>query len=179
MNIFFQHKNPILAARAVTRKDHINKMAVEAGQMMSFAVHLMYDGKDHVWYVNKFVKSYANHPTSIWVRESWQNYLWTYRYAYELCLMHQHISGKMPETHKTLDNCLFFAKTFRHKFPQSELTVFTTNFGEHKYLVPDVRTFESVIEAHRLYYKIKQTEKPNVVVHYDWENIIGQQSASN
>jgi len=70
MNIFYLDKNPSIAAKYHCDK-HVVKMILESVQMLKLA-----HGQG---------KGYRNHPCSIWVRESIQNYRWLASLALSLC----------------------------------------------------------------------------------------------
>ena len=85
MNIFVLDYDPKLAAKAHCDK-HVNKMIVEHLQMMSVA--LSHHGlnparkKDGNFYS---VRAFKNHPCTKWVRESMDNFEWTYSLTHHLC----------------------------------------------------------------------------------------------
>lgn len=97
MNIFFLDKSPMLAAKYLADV-HVVSQTKETGQLLSTA-HRMYDGiredrrvyytngtsrRNHVWeFHSDPVKndllpkvSHRNHPITLWVRSSRQNYNW-------------------------------------------------------------------------------------------------------
>ncbi len=85
MNIFVLDYNPNVAAMAHCDK-HVNKMIIEHLQMMSVALaHHGIDParkKDGEFYS---VRAYKNHPCTVWVRESFDNFQWTYSLTWALC----------------------------------------------------------------------------------------------
>lgn len=80
MNIFVTDENPAKAAMNLCDK-HISKMIVESAQMLSTA-HWVLDG-GHSGAIYK--ATHANHPCSVWVRESSGNYGWLWRHAMAMC----------------------------------------------------------------------------------------------
>ena len=101
MNIFILDNNPVKAAQMQCDK-HVPKMVVESGQMLS-TVHRMLDGKMErrlsksgkvrvqYWKLaddreNILYKAcHFNHPSTIWTRESIENYMWHYNHFAALC----------------------------------------------------------------------------------------------
>lgn len=85
MNIFVLDLDPKTAAKAHCDK-HVNKMIVEHLQMMSVALaHYNLDParkKDGEFYS---VRAYKNHPCTKWVRESFDNFEWTFSLTWYLC----------------------------------------------------------------------------------------------
>ena len=85
MNIFVLSLDPQTAAKAHCDK-HVNKMIIEHLQMMSVALaHYDLDParkKDGKFYS---VRAYKNHPCTKWVRESFDNFEWTFSLTWHLC----------------------------------------------------------------------------------------------
>ena len=77
MNIFYLDKCPEKAARLQYNK-HVVKMILESAQMLCTAHH--HYGNDTVPYK----KAHYNHPSTIWARQSGENYTWLYRHMMEL-----------------------------------------------------------------------------------------------
>lgn len=112
MNIFMIHKDPVVAARAMTDK-HVVKMIVESAQLMSTA-HRYLDGEmyvtlsksgsrlkrwnhptlDDVLYKSCFI----NHPSGVWIREAEENYMWLYNHFAALCDEYTARYGKIHST---------------------------------------------------------------------------------
>ena len=76
MNIFVLHTNPKIAAQMACDK-HVVKMVSESVQMLSTTMHSV--GLEGPW-----KKTHANHPCTIWARESLQNYQWLWDHANSL-----------------------------------------------------------------------------------------------
>jgi hypothetical protein len=73
MNIFHLDVSPDLAARWLCDK-HIPKMILETGQMLSTAHRILGSPVEDKVYK----KAYINHPMTVWVRETGNNYQWAY-----------------------------------------------------------------------------------------------------
>ena len=79
MNIFVLDKNPRDAARMHCDK-HVPKMILETAQMLSTAHHVYDTPQAPLVYK----KAHLNHPCTIWVRESVDNYSWAFELFREL-----------------------------------------------------------------------------------------------
>jgi hypothetical protein len=74
MNLFILSLIPTEAAEAYMDK-HVNKILLEAVQMLCTAMHVLVPDtpiKD-----NLYKQAHLNHPVSIWVRTSRDNFIWT------------------------------------------------------------------------------------------------------
>lgn len=77
MNIFVIDQNQYLCATYHT-DTHVVKMPVETAQMLSFAYYHPELWKGEIPDIlMKFSKSHDNHPCSLWIRESLENFIWT------------------------------------------------------------------------------------------------------
>jgi hypothetical protein len=156
MNIFIVHENPTIAAHQLCDK-HVVKMIVEGCQMLS-TIHRI--GASHVIYapVELFKESFANHPCTIWARESVENYNWLAEHTYELS---NEYSRRYNKTHKCHDMTVWFENHVPYYIPKSKLTPFAQAMPD-KYKCPDA------VQAYRNYYigekarfaKWKYTEQP-------------------
>lgn len=129
---------------------HISKMIVEAVQMLSTAKQLLDPFPPDSEIGRKVYKiAHKNHPVTIWIRTSLENYLWTldmvdamhdewqYRYG--------HPNTKLHSSYKIAQILREYAPTF-DKFPQKGLTPFAQ-------AMPDEYKSESAIDAYRKYYQ--------------------------
>ncbi|MCX6342341.1 MAG: hypothetical protein NTU72_08155 [Fimbriimonadales bacterium] len=96
MNIFFLHKDPRIAAQYHCDK-HVVKMILESAQLL-YCAHWMTDPSNIPHDAYKL--THKNHPCSLWVRESYENYMWLAALAWWLCKEYQHRYGSQ-KTHKT------------------------------------------------------------------------------
>ena len=72
MNIFYLDHDPVMCAQMHCDK-HVVKMIVEYAQLMSTA-HRVLDGNDSV-----YQSTHINHPSTIWVRQTSENYEWLFQ----------------------------------------------------------------------------------------------------
>lgn len=75
MNIFILHENPEIAASYLCDK-HVLKMIIESFQMLS-TTRRYYGDDTSVLYK----PTHINHPCTMWVKESKQNYNWLVRHV--------------------------------------------------------------------------------------------------
>ena len=73
MNIFYLHRDPVIAAKVQYNK-HVVKMILESAQMLCTAHHEIMGEDADVPYK----RAHVNHPSTIWCRSSAQNYAWLY-----------------------------------------------------------------------------------------------------
>ena len=157
MNIFVLDKSPKISARYHCDK-HTVKMIVESAQMLSTA-HRMLDGVEEVrltktgrkgrYYKlsdsreNVMYKAvHYNHPSTVWTRQSKENYEWHYRLFRELCKEYTHRYGKVHMTETKLLDAL-------SKVPDNIPDIGLTKFPQ---AMPDYCKMSDSIEAYRKYY---------------------------
>ena len=83
MNIFYVDTDPVVAASNLLDK-HICKMPLESAQMLCTA-HRVLDNSEFVAGQPLYKIAHKNHPSSIWVRQTTENYSWLYRHFIGLC----------------------------------------------------------------------------------------------
>jgi hypothetical protein len=102
VNVFYLDTDPARAAR-YHADQHVNKMLVEAGQILCTALRV--NGFDDVPY-RSFGK---HHPVVQWVAESSQHWYWTFEFAE--ALYHEHVDRGGNRDHKTWSKL----KPLRHR----------------------------------------------------------------
>jgi hypothetical protein len=133
MNIFYIHKDPVVAAQMLA-DDHIRKMQIESAQMLCTA-HWETGGEA------PYKKAHFNHPSTKWVRESIQHYRWLVKHGLEVCYEFTKRYGKH---HKTQDVLEWLDK--------NEPDVPNLGFQEPPLCMPDQYKLPNVIEAYRKFY---------------------------
>jgi len=133
MNIFYFNTDPILAANDHC-KEHTNKIRLEVGQVMSTAFYYLCPDKVEIrkefdpieekvvtkYYVDDlkiYKKAHYNHPTCRWVRQSKENYEWSF--AYLKALQEKQLAdgyngdkcAEMISTFETISSNLNFSST--------------------------------------------------------------------
>jgi hypothetical protein len=72
MNIFYLDQDSKLCAQYHTDR-HVVKMILESAQLLCTAVNVLAGSQ-----VTPYKTTHVNHPCSVWVRESWANFIYTY-----------------------------------------------------------------------------------------------------
>jgi hypothetical protein len=114
MNIFVLDTDPRRCAEMHCDK-HVVKMIVETAQLLCGAHHMISDRDDIPYRL-----SHKNHPCSIWVRESRNNYRWLCELGLELCAEYTRRYGKIHKTEEVLKWC---ARNFP-ELPEIDMTDF-------------------------------------------------------
>jgi len=173
MNIFFLNRRPYEAANML-HKNHVNKMLVEAAQMLCTA-HRMLDGEEGtVDFGNRKAIKYIipdrgeysgmlaaekcelywdthhNHPCSIWVRESSANYKWLYRHMMALGSRYWESHGFYKE-HKTIKDLRKIIQNPPAKIKHES----KFRYLEIPQCMPDSFKRQDPYEAYKVYYNYK------------------------
>lgn len=149
MNLFILSICPIECASLMMDK-HIVKIILEAVQMLCTAKRLL--NPEDPLCDTLYKISHKNHPVSVWVRSSLENYIWTldlvdamhkewqYRYNHE-------------KTHKSYEVAMKLREHPPSSFEYRGLTPFAK-------AMPDVyKTIEDPVEAYKQYYLSEEKRK--------------------
>jgi hypothetical protein len=133
MNIFILDFDPKKCAQYHNNK-HVVKMILETAQLLC-GVHWM-TGRDAPYKL-----SHKNHPCSIWVRSSLENYLWLCELGLELC---EEYTLRYKKTHKckqVIEWCLI-----------NKPNIPDIPFNNPPLAMPNEYKTTSVVESYRNYY---------------------------
>ena len=157
MNIFFLHRDPRIAARYHCDK-HVIKMIIESAQML-YCAHWMMNPEKVPEGAYKF--THKNHPCTIWVRESRENYMWLASLGWWLCKEYQHRYGA-HKTHKTEAHIEWLLSNP----PDLPRTGMTPN----PMAMPDEYKKPDPIDAYRLFYRESKLGDRGIVAYTgrDW-----------
>ena len=164
MNIFYLDEDYKVAAKQHLDK-HVVKMIIEYAQLMSTA-HRVLDGTQ--WYDKTaagrriarwehpnpeldqilYKASHINHPSGIWVRESFRNYIWLHALWEKLCAEYTYRYGKIHMTQQKLQHIL---KTPPTNIPSGGMT-------KMPQAMPDEFKQKDSIEAYRQYYRVAKAK---------------------
>lgn len=130
------------------------KLLLEACQMMEAAYP---EG------VAPYKRTHPNHPMSVWVRASQDNFLTTLNYCYALCAENVHRYGKK---HKSQDIADWYSDNLPDHLPNIGPTDPPRCFNEFKGIIPET---DCVVTDYRNYYnaskrhlfKWKNRDKPD------------------
>ncbi len=143
MNLFILSLNFNECAMFMIDK-HIAKMILEAVQMLCTAKRVLEPDADHT---GLYKLAHKNHPVTIWIRTSLENYMWTldmvdamhkewqYRYDHE-------------KEHKSYTLAKILRENPPSNFPESGLTPFAL-------AMPDEHKTDDPVESYRSYYRTK------------------------
>ncbi len=139
MNIFVLSKDPAQAARMMCDK-HVVKMVLESTQMLCTAHHHHLKGRAS----KKLYKpAYANHPCTVWARQTSANYNWLLQHAAALCSEYLVRYGKVHASSKLIGGVLQ-----NNPCPIGKLTPFAQAMPKHL-------KGKDPVMAYRQYYKYK------------------------
>ena len=182
MNIFALSKDPVESAQQMLDK-HVVKMPTETCQMLHTNILYMayrqtHDKepqlKDlkafHVVCGSKLMKpAMLNHPSTIWARQSRQNFVWLYEHGLALCAEYIRRYPKYDKNNsviihgscdRILDVNIHEDLIYRHGFPHSGLTPVTIamfdkyRLDEKEYYNrnPNATDWDFVIASYKHYY---------------------------
>ena len=90
MNIFFTDPSPAQCAKNLDTK-RVNKMILESCQMLATAIN-EHGGEA------PYKSTHKNHPSNIWVRESYDNWLWLWKHMVALTWEYKKRRGKIHKS---------------------------------------------------------------------------------
>jgi len=136
---------------------HIVKIILEAVQMLCTAKHVLEpDDVDRTDATVKLYKmAHKNHPVSIWVRSSLENYMWTISLVEA---MHEEwrfrYNHPAKKEHKSFAVAMYLKQNApsADKFPQTGLTRFAL-------AMPNEYKTDDPIESYRKYYQSKEKQR--------------------
>jgi len=137
VNVFFLDRDPKLAAQYHC-DSHVVKMITETYQMMEIAVVLLNNKKAKL--------AYQNHPCSIWIRESRDNFAWAYDLAFWLNFEWRYRYGHPKYKHHQSFLKINERILARDLLPDKGLT-------EPALAMPDEYKSKDPVESYRAYYK--------------------------
>ena len=141
MNIFVLNNDPAIAARDMCDK-HVVKMIVEGCQMLSTNHRLSGSPTVYTVPMNLYKQAFANHPCTVWARQTKENYMWLADHTLELC--HEY-TRRYNRVHSCEDMSVWFSKYYPLRTPDGDLTSFAQ-------AMPDQYRNEDAVVAYRKYY---------------------------
>ena len=167
MNIFALSKSPIQSAIEMLDK-HVVKMPTETCQMLHtnilYMEYIEKHGKEPTlnelkvfhWHNDSPLMKPAmlNHPSTIWARQSLDNYDWLFAHGLSLCDEYSHRYDKSHGSLRRIHDCnKYYDIVLRHNYPVKGLTPVTIAMAD-KYRIENTfdDEWEFVIESYRNYY---------------------------
>jgi len=133
MNIFYLDSDPKKCAEYHNDK-HVVKMILETAQLLC-GVHWVNGGEA------PYKLSHKNHPCSIWVRSSLENYLWLCELGLGLCEEYSYRYGKKHKSQQIIEWCV----VNKPKIPD-------VPFQDPPRAMPDTFKVDDVTQSYRNYY---------------------------
>lgn len=139
MNIFYLDQKPWLAAQYHNDR-HVVKMVLETAQLLSAAHHIL--DRDTPICQNVYKLTHKNHPCAVWVRASYQNYMWTYQLLQYLLAEYTFRYGKEHKTSRLMD----YLQHIPNNIPPVPFTPVAL-------AMPDELKLPNPVDAYRNYYR--------------------------
>ena len=140
MNIFYLDKCPVKAAKYQYNK-HVVKMILESAQMLCTSHHVL-DNRVRDLSDIPYKIAHINHPCTIWVRKSSDNYMWLFNHFIALSKEYTKRYGK---NHLSYQKCAFPLAKVPIKMP-------VEGFTQPPQAMPDEYKDECSIQAYWNYY---------------------------
>ena len=137
MNIFYLDKDPVKAAKMQYNK-HVVKMILESAQMLCTAHHCIMGSDADVPYKS----AHKNHPSTIWARQSAQNYAWLY---YHMMALGDEYTKRYGKKHLSITKC-------EDKLAILPGGILETGFEQPPQAMPNEYKNECSIQAYWNYY---------------------------
>ena len=151
MNIFYLHTDPKKAAEYHCDK-HVVKMIIESAQML-YCAHWVLNPENLP--ENAYKLAHKNHPSSIWVRESYDNYMWLCHLAWWLCREYQFRYGNQ-KSHKTEAHIEWLLANPPESIP-------VIGYTPLRLAMPNEYKREDPVESYRLFYVESKLKERNIV----------------
>ena len=149
MNIFYLDRDPVIAAQMMCDK-HVVKMILESAQMLSTA-HRVLDGDEYANEMGLYKLAHKNHPSTIWVRTSSENYRWLFNH-YDALM--QEYTYRYDKTHATSRLRDALDKT-PDNMPAIQLT--DTPWAAPPQCMPDYCKGDDAVLAYQTYYIVEKS----------------------
>ena len=144
MNIFYLDRDPVIAAQMMCDK-HCIKMILESAQMLS-TTHRVLDGEEYANKMGLYKLAHKNHPSTIWVRTSEDNYDWLWQHMCALMKEYTHRYGKRHATERLTDPLC-----------NAPDQIGNGEFTDPPQCMPDYCKGEDTVMAYQTYYILKKS----------------------
>ena len=134
---------------------HVSKILLEAVQMLCTTIQIVDPENEINTRVQLYKIAHKNHPVTIWMRQSLENYLWTLNLV---DAMHDEWKFRYDHPEEKMHKSYVVAKYLREyapsadKFPSVGLTTFAL-------AMPPECKREDPIESYRIYYQTSEKQK--------------------
>lgn len=142
MNIFYLSSDPEEAARMACDK-HVIKMILESTQLLYTAQHVTDPDNLSNCYLKPYGVTHKNHPSAIWARSSYDNYMWLCQLALAYCEEYRYRYGSSKK--HACENHLEWLYNNPPSLPND-------GFWQPPQCMPDQYKGDCSIDAYRRYY---------------------------
>jgi hypothetical protein len=101
-----------------------------------------------------YKKAHVNHPCTIWVRESYENYMWLCALGWWLCREYTHRYAKIHKTQAHIEWLIENPPNIPHR-----------GITQFRLAMPDIYKQEDPIEAYRLFYRESKMKDRGIVAY--------------
>ena len=159
MNIFFVHRNPVIAAQSLCDK-HLSKMTIESAQMLSSALIRHGCPASELPLTKRgtpYRGGYKNHPSTIWAGDTSENFRWLCIHglalAYEYDKRYRK-DPKIPLEHACKKPIQQMCGLIDY-IPQGELTPIARAINKDEYpILHDEEKWPNGVLAYRAFYML-------------------------
>ena len=144
MNIFYLDRDPVIAAQMMCDK-HVVKMILESAQMLSTA-HRVLDGDGYADKTGMYKLAHKNHPSTIWVRSSLENYVWLYEHMIGLMKEYTYRYGKHHATERLIE-----------PLSGTPVSIPMVGFSDPPQCMPEQCKGEDTVLAYQKYYIVEKS----------------------
>lgn len=144
MNIFYLDRDPEIAAQMMCDK-HVVKMILESAQMLS-TTHRVLDGDKCADENGLYKMAHKNHPSTIWVRSSFENYMWLYDHMVALMKEYTFRYDKHHATERLLV-----------PLSRCPVTIPMVGYTDPPQCMPDYCKTGDTVKAYQTYYIIEKS----------------------
>ena len=144
MNIFVLDESPIISAQMQCDK-HIVKMPLETAQMLCSVWHRYGQGMNV-----PYKEAHRNHPCTLWVGDSMDNYNWLWLHGMELCFEYTRRYNKIHKCQQVIMDLSYpspskfnFDNYFKTPHPQAMPDIYKST---------KLRIHNNTVRAYRQYY---------------------------
>ena len=154
MNLFILSLDFQACAEALFDK-HVSKILLEAVQMLCTAIQIVDPENEISKQIKLYKIAHKNHPVTIWIRTSLENYIWTLNLV---DAMHAEWKYRYDHPPEKMHKSYIVAKYLREYAPKAEKfpKIGLTNFA---LAMPDECKCSDPIESYRRYYQTKEKQK--------------------
>lgn len=143
MNIFATDPDPTRSAEVLCNR-HVVKMTLETAQLLSSAVRLR---APEALALDLYRTTHKNHPSSVWVRATRENFRWAVRHGLALAAEYSRRYGKEHASARIIRAAAFHD----HRIPDGPRTVFALAMPDEFKPIGAPLDDDAACKAYRMY----------------------------